>query len=64
MMSIEDFDIGDIVRLNCSSTRMTVDKVEAENEEGAISCIWMDEGKNLQQASFHPAQLINVSDRK
>lgn len=56
----ESFDVGDVVRLNCSSTKMSVDKIEPENADGAIECIWFDDADVLQSARFHPEQLVRV----
>jgi uncharacterized protein YodC (DUF2158 family) len=64
MTTREDFDVGDVVRLNSSSTRMTVDKIDPDNDEGATFCVWMNDARDLQQAAFHPQQLVNLSDRK
>jgi uncharacterized protein YodC (DUF2158 family) len=54
------FGVGDVVRLNSSSTRMTVDKIDRENEEGEVVCIWFDDGKDLKSAAFHIHQLVLV----
>jgi uncharacterized protein YodC (DUF2158 family) len=58
---IEDFTVGDVVRLNCATVRMTVDKIDPENESGAIECVWFDDSDTLQAAFFHPAQLVIVN---
>lgn len=57
----EDFSVGDIVRLNSSTLRMTVDKIDPENAAGAIECVWFDDADSLQAAPFHPAQLVIVN---
>jgi len=57
---LEDFSIGDIVRLNCSTLRLSVDKIDADNPAGAIECIWFDDSDTLQSAAFHPQQLVIV----
>lgn len=57
---LDDFSIGDIVRLNCSTLRMTVDKIDPENAAGAVECIWFDDSDTLQSAMFHPQQLVSV----
>jgi uncharacterized protein YodC (DUF2158 family) len=58
---LEDLDVGDIVRLNSATLRMTVDKIDEANESGAIECIWFDDSDTLQSALFHPAQLVIVN---
>ena len=60
---MDDFEIGDVVRLNCSTIRMTVDKIDEENPEGAIVCIWFGDDAELRSAFFHRAQLINLRKR-
>ncbi len=60
-MDIKDFAVGAVVRLNSYSIKMTVDKIDEENEEGAVICVWFDDSRQLQGASFHPAQLIIVA---
>jgi uncharacterized protein YodC (DUF2158 family) len=57
---LDDFGIGDIVRLNCSTLRLSVDKIDPENASGAIECIWFDDSDTLQSAAFHPQQLVIV----
>jgi len=57
-MTHDDFEIGDVVRLNTALTRMTVDKIDPENLEGAVSCIWFGPDGELKRADFHPPQLI------
>ena len=59
-MGTEDFSVGDIVKLNSYAIKMTVDKIDADNPEGAIACIWFDDARQLQGATFHAAQLIIV----
>lgn len=63
-MSIEDFEIGDVVRLNCSAMRMTVDRIDPDNETGAVVCIWISDDHDLRSPNFHPEQLIVVRARK
>jgi uncharacterized protein YodC (DUF2158 family) len=58
---IEDLDVGDIVRLNSATLRMTVDKIAPANESGAIECVWFDDSDTLQTAAFHPSQLVIVN---
>lgn len=41
--TVDDFGVGDIVRLNSATLRMTVDKIDLENEAGAIECVWFDD---------------------
>jgi uncharacterized protein YodC (DUF2158 family) len=59
--SVGDFGVGDIVRLNSSTLRMTVDKIDPENASGAIECIWFDDADSLQSAAFHARQLVIVN---
>ncbi|CAN2532557.1 hypothetical+protein [Methylocapsa aurea] len=59
--SLEDFNVGDIVRLNCSTLRMTVDKIDPDNAAGAIECIWFDDSDTLNGAPFYPSQLVIVN---
>ena len=63
-MKPEDFGVGDVVRLNSYADRMTVDKIDEANPEGAISCIWFSAECILQSAPFHPEQLIKLKDAK
>ncbi len=63
-MKPEDFGVGDVVRLNSYADRMTVDKIDEANPEGAISCIWFSAEGILQSAPFHPEQLIKLKDAK
>jgi uncharacterized protein YodC (DUF2158 family) len=58
---ISDISVGDVVRLNSSTLRMTVDKIAPENEAGAIECVWFDDSDTLQAAAFHPSQLVIVN---
>lgn len=59
-LELEDFSVGDIVRLNCSTLRLTVDKIDPDNAAGAIECIWFDDSDTLQSAMFHPEQLVII----
>jgi uncharacterized protein YodC (DUF2158 family) len=58
---ISDLSVGDIVRLNSATLRMTVDKIDQENESGAIECVWFDGSDTLQTAAFHPSQIVIVN---
>jgi uncharacterized protein YodC (DUF2158 family) len=58
---IGDFAVGDIVRLNSATLRMTVDKIDEANEAGAVECVWFDDSDTLQTAAFHPSQLVIVN---
>ncbi len=57
---LKDFGVGDVVRLNCSATRMTVDAISPDNELGAVECVWFNDAGILQTAPFHPEQLVIV----
>jgi uncharacterized protein YodC (DUF2158 family) len=59
--TLSDFQVGYIVRLNSSTLRMTVDKIDEDNPGGAIECVWFDETDTLQFAPFHPQQLVIVA---
>jgi len=59
-MDIEDFAVGDAVRLKCGTVRFVVDKIDPGNAQGAITCIWLDDANMLHSADFHAAQLINL----
>ena len=63
-MKPEDFGVGDVVRLNSYADRMTVDKIDKGNPEGAIACIWFSAEGVLQSATFHAEQLIKLKDAK
>lgn len=54
------FEIGDVVRLTCSSTKMTVDKVGVDQPDGDVECVWFNADDELQSARFHARQLILV----
>jgi uncharacterized protein YodC (DUF2158 family) len=58
---VGDFGVGDIVRLNSATLRMTVDKIAPANESGAIECVWFDDSDTLRTAAFHPSQLVIVT---
>lgn len=58
--SLKDFGVGDVVRLNSSTTRMTVDCIAPDNEFGAVECVWFDGDGALQTGAFHPEQLIII----
>ncbi len=63
-MSSESFNVGDIVRLNSSADRLTVDKIDKGNVEGEIVCIWLDTDVHLQSAHFHAEQLVKLPRAK
>lgn len=62
-MDSNDFEVGDVVRLNCSAFRMTVDKIEPGAPEGEIVCIWINDAADLCEARFHPKQLVLLPRR-
>lgn len=57
----EIYEIGDVVRLTASSTKMTVDH---HNDDGDIVCLWFNDADELLEAAFNPRQLILVKKRK
>lgn len=64
-MSEEAFEIGDIVKLAGSSTRMVVHDVDPDADaaaiEGEIVCRWFNDADDLQEFRFKAAALIFVS---
>ena len=54
-MKPEDFGVGDVGASTSDADRMTVDKIDEANPEGAISCIWFSAEGILQARLFHPS---------
>lgn len=57
----EEIEIGDVVRLNSSATRMTV---HALGEEGEVVCRWLDDALDLKEAEFWPGELVRLPKPK
>lgn len=55
---LEDFLIGDVVKLHSSSTKMTVAKIDRDNE--MVIAHWFDDADQLQEFPFAPDQLSVV----
>ena len=58
-----EFNVGNVVRVEGQSTRMTVDAVgeAAFGMEGKIYCIWFDSLDQLQRAILNNDILVFVS---
>jgi uncharacterized protein YodC (DUF2158 family) len=68
MSAIDDFGVGDVVKLAGSSTRMVVHDIDSTDEEAAIEgeivCRWFNDADDLQEFRFKPAELINLGPAK
>jgi uncharacterized protein YodC (DUF2158 family) len=53
---MEEFEIGDVVRLNSDTVRMTVSKVES----GRVTAEWHDASDALIESDFGARQLTLV----
>lgn len=59
-----ELEIGAVVKLKGSSTRMVIHDIDAEAEaaaiEGEIVCRWFNDADDLQECRFKAAELIAV----
>jgi uncharacterized protein YodC (DUF2158 family) len=58
--ALSDFDVGDVVRLTCSSDRMTVADAGQGDDGEYILSRWFNEAGDLCEYKFAPAELIIV----
>ncbi|WP_291727990.1 YodC family protein [Bernardetia sp.] len=57
---MEDFKIGDIVRLKSSGTPMTIEDLDVS--DNTALCVWHDKKKILQSARFDVRTLVSIDE--